>query len=230
MTARETSAAGLQQALAESERACDAAVAQLAHFQEQRRNEQREEQHDLRNLLAVVRAIARRSADGVQTVEEYCGLLDGRLSAYLHAQATVARERPSGVDLLALIADELLRFDIRVGEDVDLQGPPVRLTARAAGLMALAFHEFASELILTGLDHRRDALRVDWRMEPGEPEVLRIEWRSSGPHAEEALASRWSAWLVQAIRHQLAGTLARTVSTEAMVLDLRLPAGCWRLA
>ena len=110
MSAVQENVAAMRFALAEATRERDAAVARLEEAQEYRQNERREEQHDFRNMLAVVRAVARRSADGADTVEEYAAVLDGRLSAYLHVQAAIARDAGRCVDLLTLIADELLRF------------------------------------------------------------------------------------------------------------------------
>ena len=54
-------------------------------------------QHRVRNTLAVVRAIARRTADSSSTVDEFASHLDGRLNAFARTQALVTRDPEGGV-------------------------------------------------------------------------------------------------------------------------------------
>ncbi|MFV0623799.1 HWE histidine kinase domain-containing protein [Sphingomonas sp. ac-8] len=227
MSAMQENISVLRFALAEAERERDAALARLEQAQDDRQNERREDQHDLRNLLAVVRAIARRSADGAETVDEYAAVLDGRLSAYLHVQAAIARDPARCVDLLTLVADELLRFGIKVGEGAALDGPPVLLTGRTAGLMALAFHDLAVELVpdaAPGAD--QEVVRVAWRSDP-EARQLVIDWTAPrGSHADDA--ARWSSWVEQALQHQLDAAITRSEGEGARSAEFRLPAICWR--
>jgi two-component sensor histidine kinase len=61
----------------------------------------------VRNTLAVVRSIARRTAATSDTVEDYAMHLEGRLDAFARVQGALTRNPSSGVDLTVLVADEL---------------------------------------------------------------------------------------------------------------------------
>ncbi len=56
-------------------------------------------QHRVRNTLAVVRSITRRSAETSESLEEYAMHLDGRIDAFARVQAAVTRNPSAGLDL-----------------------------------------------------------------------------------------------------------------------------------
>ena len=86
-------------------------------------------QHRVRNTLAVVRSIARRTGETSESVEDYAMHLDGRLDALARTQALVTRDPQAGIDLEYLVAEELLAHAAHEGEQVTIAGPPIRLKA-----------------------------------------------------------------------------------------------------
>jgi two-component sensor histidine kinase len=139
-------------------------------------------QHRVRNTLAVVRSIARRTAEASSSAEE-CGMhLDGRLSAFGRVQAAVTRNPIAGLDLEMLIADELLAVGAQEGERVThIKGPKLRLQAKAAESLALAFHELATNAVKFGaLSSERGRIAVEWTVESsGEPRLV-LHWMETG--------------------------------------------------
>lgn len=75
----------------------------------------REAQHQVRNILSVVRSIARRTAEEGETAEDYRARLDGRLGSFTRLQGHFLQNPTGGVDLCALVADELLAFGVGAG-------------------------------------------------------------------------------------------------------------------
>jgi two-component system CheB/CheR fusion protein len=148
-----TSLTEMQQALRESESHAKLLLAEL--------------QHRVRNTLSVVRAIARRTAETSETVEEYAMHLDGRLDAFARVQAAVTRNPIGGLDLEALVADTLLAHGAHEGDRVGtIRGPRVRLKAKAAETVALAVHELATNAVKYGaLSVHKGRIDVCWSLE-----------------------------------------------------------------
>ena len=65
-------------------------------------------QHSMRNILSVVRSIARRSVASARSIEEYQQYIDGRIGAFARVQSAISRRPGRGVDLGSLVADELV--------------------------------------------------------------------------------------------------------------------------
>lgn len=139
-------------------------------------------QHRVRNTLAVVRSIARRTAETSRTAEE-CGMhLDGRLGAFARVQAAVTRNPIAGLDLEMLIADELFAVGAEEGDRVtQITGPKLRLHPKAAETLALVFHELATNAVKFGaLSGPRGRIRVEWRIEQTDPPRVVLDWIENG--------------------------------------------------
>jgi two-component sensor histidine kinase len=158
-------------------------VTAIARAEQRQRLLFAELQHRARNALSVVRSIARRSAQTSSTVEEYAFHLDGRLNAFARTQALVTRDPESGVDLEYLVAEELMVYNARDGEQVRLSGPAVRLQPKPAETFALAIHELATNAVKYGaLSQPAGHVEIAWRIEPASPTELVFEWREmDGP-------------------------------------------------
>lgn len=107
-------------------------------------------QHRVRNTLSVVRSIARRTAASSDTIDEYTAHFDGRLNAFARTQAAVTRDPAGGVDLGALVAEELIAHGAREDGQVRIGGPKLRLQPKAAETIGLAIHELATNAVKYG--------------------------------------------------------------------------------
>ncbi|MBV9529796.1 MAG: PAS domain-containing protein, partial [Bradyrhizobium sp.] len=153
-------------------------VTAMARAEERQRLLLAELQHRVRNTLGVVRSIARRSAPTSSTVDEYAAHLDGRLSAFARSQAMVARDPDGGVNLAYMIAEELMAYNAREGEQVRISGPAIRLQPKPAESLALAIHELATNAVKYGaLSQPSGTIDIAWRIEDA---VLTFEWRERG--------------------------------------------------
>ena len=145
-------------------------------------------QHRLRNMLGVVRSIARRSARTSATVEEYAMHLDGRLNAFARTQAFMTCEPEAGVDLEYIVVEELLAFHAREGEQLQISGPSIRLQPKPAETLALALHELATNALKYGaLTKPEGQVAVTWQIDRsnGSPQ-LAIDWiEKNGPKIDK---------------------------------------------
>ncbi|MBI0535378.1 PAS domain S-box protein [Roseomonas sp. KE2513] len=111
-------------------------------------------QHRTRNLLGVVRTIARRSLGTSAALEKY----DARLSSLGRVQGFLSRAPAWTVPLADLVAAELAALGAGRSERVIVGGPAIDLPAAQAQLFTLALHELATNALNTGpCARRRDA-------------------------------------------------------------------------
>lgn len=140
-------------------------------------------QHRLRNTLAVIRSLVRRSAATSATVESFATHLEGRIAAFARIQSAAARSPDASLDLEMILRDELRAA--AVGDDrARIEGPPVRLPDRIAQALALAFHELVTNAIKHGaLTRPRGRIEVGWQVDrAGSAPVLRLAWTErAGP-------------------------------------------------
>ncbi|AWN41188.1 methyltransferase [Methylobacterium durans] len=139
-------------------------------------------QHRVKNILAVVRSLAKRTAESTATLDGFLAHFDGRIGALARTQNILTRTADSSIDLAELIGDEVIHHAARDGAQVSLSGPGVRLRQKAAETLGLALHELVTNAIkygaLTGPDGH---VTISWRAfgQDGDRRLL-LEWRESG--------------------------------------------------
>ncbi|MGF7147275.1 two-component sensor histidine kinase [Sphingomonas zeicaulis] len=146
-----------------------------------------------RNVLSVIRALARQTMEGER--QEGCDRLAARIDALARAQSALLRDIAAGADLDSLVRDELMTFGIRPEWPVQVEGPEVRLKARAAGLVALLIHELALGIVATP----SAKLAVLWRER--EDGSLKLIWRDQSSGGCDC------GWLTRAFSYELRSSL-----------------------
>jgi two-component system CheB/CheR fusion protein len=144
-------------------------------------------QHRVRNTLAIVKSITRRTADSSGSVEEMAAHLNGRLEAFARVQSAVTRNPDAGVDLRSLVDDELLAHAVHEGDGLAVDGPQVSLRPKAAESISLALHELATNAVKHGaLAHRNGGkIAVSWQLNgDGEDERLKFEWTETNSNGQ----------------------------------------------
>ncbi|WP_185829255.1 sensor histidine kinase [Sphingomonas ginkgonis] len=159
-------------------------VDDLRQLQKQQQILLGELQHRVRNSLAVIRSIARRTAETSDSVEQLSMHLDGRLNTFSRIQSAVTSDPTRGLDLQTIVIDELMAHVAWDGEHSLVQGPAIRLQSKAAETLALAFHELASNAVEHGaLSVPQGMVRVSWRVQAGHggQDRLIIIWDEDRP-------------------------------------------------
>lgn len=139
-------------------------------------------QHRVRNTLAMVRAIARRTADTSGDFEDFLAHLSGRIGALARVQGMATRWPWAGVALTELVTEELRAYLAKEGEQVRIAGPQISLPLRMGELLGLALHELAANAIEHGaLSSPAGRIEVRWRLEEvnGTPHLL-LDWQEQG--------------------------------------------------
>ncbi|SER11199.1 two-component system, chemotaxis family, CheB/CheR fusion protein [Faunimonas pinastri] len=138
-------------------------------------------QHTVRNILAVTRSLVRRTAANSETAEEMASHLEGRLDALARVQNFALLSSDQTVDLEYLVAEEIVFYNAREGEQVFLSGPPIKLSDRAAELFGLAIHELATNAVKFGaLTSSSGHISIHWELdEAASPSHLRFHWEET---------------------------------------------------
>lgn len=184
----------------------------------QRRILLREVDHRAKNALAVAQSVVAltRADDPAQ----YAKAVNGRIAALARAHSRLAAGGWTGVDLRALLVDELLPFGAAPqGDDpaeaagpsprVVLSGPVVKLSGDVAAPVAMMVHELATNASKHGaLSVEGGGVRLAWALD--EAGTLRLSWaeqggpRVNGPPVARGFGSRM---IDATIRQQLGGWL-----------------------
>jgi len=175
--------------------------------------------HRVKNVLAVVQAIAQQTLPGGGDAD-----FSGRLSALARAHGLLARQNWQGASLRALLSDTLSPHG-GVGGRIALEGPDVLLNPRAAQTLALAFHEMATNAAKYGcLSNREGRLQIAWAVD-GSAATLALDWRESGgPSVGRPQRRGFGARLVQqSIAHELSGRVRTAFPPEGLVATFELP-------
>jgi len=130
--------------------------------------------HRVKNTLASVLSLARLTAHGSQSIDDFTERFSGRIASLARVHDMLAESRWEGVDLRTVLEVTVAPYRGASGE-VELVGPHVRLPARMAAPTSMVLHEMATNAskhgALSGSDGR---LRVEWsEIDDGR---VRIEW------------------------------------------------------
>lgn len=185
-------------------------------------------QYRVRNTLAVVRLMARRTAALAEPGEDWAMHLDDRLGACARVQSALLYNPSAGVDLELLIAEELRAVGAEEGEQVrPIRGPKLRLQAEAAEIVALAIHELATNALKFGaLRAEAGRLQVEWRVEEEPEPRLLVTWCETGMRLPDGIPARrgfGSELIERNLPYDLGGRGRLTFERTGLRCEIELP-------
>jgi PAS domain S-box-containing protein len=143
-------------------------------------------QHRTRNIMAVVRALTKRTINSSTSLEDFSERIDERLAALARVQGLLSRRLEGArVTFDALLKAELSAHvpDLENGR-VSLRGPSdIGLRSATVQTFALALHELATNALKYGaLVAANGHLTVEWRVNRDVDNTpwLHVEWIESG--------------------------------------------------
>jgi len=137
--------------------------------------------HRVKNVLASVAAIARRTGERKGSMEDFIDTLDRRIQSMADAHDLLSRNRWQGVSLAELVNGELAPFTTEANTVVE--GPDIVLAAAATQATAMVLHELATNAAKYGaLSTPGGRVWVRWQRlsNEGGPTKLRLEWLEAG--------------------------------------------------
>ena len=197
---------------------------------ERRRHEQnmrlvmRELTHRSKNLLAVVQAIARKTASTAPDTDSFIRDFSSRLRAIAAAHDLLVDESWSGAGLRHLLTASLSQTVDPDAAGIVISGPDLKLAPDAAQMLGLAFHELTTNAAVHGaLSVPGGRVAVGWRRDG---DTVRLSWREEGgPAVVPPLHSGFGRDLLERlVGASLDGTVALEFRPEGIVCDVSFPA------
>jgi two-component system CheB/CheR fusion protein len=189
-------------------------------------------QHRTRNLIAVVMALADRTAVTGQTLDEFKATFKDRLMALARVQGLLSRATPrDGVTFDDLLQSELsAQLAEKVGA-VKLDGSKgVALGSASVQALAMALHELTTNAMKHGaLGQKNGRLNIHWRAdaENGAPWIF-VDWKESGVDTTRLQAgSRGDGsgrrLIEDALPYQFGARTTFTIETDGLHCTIALP-------
>lgn len=202
------------------------AIEQALRDSEQRQRTLLQElQHRVRNNLATIRSVARRTAEASETAEEFAAHLDGRLGALARAQAAATRDLARGMDLRELVDDELIAVAAGHDQHVHVDGPGLRLRSKVGETLTLAVHELVTNSVKFGALADGGELSIIWRVDGP---ALTLTWAERMFHMERSRSTHrgfGTELLEQTLPYELGAEVSLDVQPSDVRCVIRLPYG-----
>jgi PAS domain S-box-containing protein len=144
----------------------------------------RELTHRSKNLLAVIQAMARQTANHAGSTDAFLAQFGSRLQALAASHDLLVRESWYGASLGELIRSQLSSYLDGTVVQVTIEGPAIALKPEAAQNLGLALHELAINAAKFGaLSVPAGRVLITWaRREDAVDNALELDWREKlGP-------------------------------------------------
>ena len=166
--------------------------------------------HRSNNLLTVIQAIARQTANTADP-KTFADRLSQRIGGIAASNNLLVSGKWQGVEVERLIDSQLSPF-VDLGARVVLDGPPLRLTPAAAQALGMALHELATNAVKYGaLANERGKIRIHWLVTGiSEAPEFRMTWAELG--GPPVPAPQRTGFGRTVMERMIAGTLGGTAA------------------
>ncbi len=192
-------------------------------IEEQRELITRELSHRVKNVFAIVQALATQTDGRLQSIKEYREAFLGRLHALAAAHDLMLDTPWQGADLKVLIQQVLTAFGADRPDAIELDGEPLVLTSQQSAGLGLVLHELGTNATKYGaLAHADGRLLISWRKEDA---GLRLHWQeTTGAAVAEPGTAGFGSRLIETVcTHQLHGTVERNYRSEGLLCEIGFP-------
>src|SRR6476661_202093 len=175
--------------------------------------------HRVKNMLAVVQAIAQQTLRRAQDPADFATSFGGRIQSLSRMHGLLSQSGWQDADLQEILRDQLAAHETsRVGAS----GPPVRLDPQVALHVALMLHELGTNSVKYGaLSKAEGAVNVSWAVSDNR---LRLEWRErGGPPVKSPLKRGFGTNLIEQTAKGEGGTSHMIVEADGLRWEIILP-------
>jgi PAS domain S-box-containing protein len=186
-------------------------------------------QHRTRNLIGVIRSVARQTVESAASLDDFAERFNDRLEALSRVQGFLSQSPSAG--LAQLLEAELTAHGIEAkAPRVVLEGPNVDLPAGSVQTLALVVHELTTNALKHGaFASPAGSLSVSWSLRTeSEGPFLTLVWRESGAAMKQdsgrAMRRGFGLHLIErALPYQLGATTSIEFTPDGMLCRMELP-------
>ncbi|MEO6381608.1 MAG: CheR family methyltransferase [Nitrobacter sp.] len=189
----------------------------------------KELQHRTNNLFTLIQAMARQTARHSASFADFETQFGARIQGLSSSNALLIDQDWKGVSLEALVKAQLAPFVGLETDRLEMDGPPVSVTAEVVQTLGLALHELATNASKYGaLSSPGGKIILSWRFEGGKaaPESFRMEWREQGgPAVKPAERKGFGRFVTdQLVTRSLNATVGIELAPQGVRWTLEMPA------
>jgi len=181
--------------------------------------------HRMKNMLAIIQAIAHETLRRATSLEQFGKAFEGRLAALARSHEALGDREWHGGDLAALITQCCKPFCDET--KIDLQGPPVELPPKAAIGIGMVIHELATNAAKYGaLSMPIGRVKVHWDVpEEDGLRILRLQWQEqNGPPMPSSRKEGFGSVLLRSIiEGDLGGRLDLMFARDGLLVIACIP-------
>ncbi|MBO0763807.1 MAG: MASE1 domain-containing protein [Hyphomicrobiaceae bacterium] len=183
--------------------------------------------HRVKNVLANVAVVAKRTSERSISTDGFIDALEQRLQSMGEAHALLSRSRWQSVSLVDLVAQELGPY-ASAGNTI-VEGPYVGLTAAATQAMAMVLHELATNAAKYGaLSTPQGRVSVRWSVQSRAdiPSAVRLQWNErGGPAVTQPSQTGYGTSVIRdLIAYELGGTVDHVLAPDGAHCTITFPA------
>jgi two-component sensor histidine kinase len=181
--------------------------------------------HRMKNMLAIIQAIANETRRRASSLEQFGKAFEDRLMALARSHEALGDREWHGGDLAALITQCCKPFCDEAR--LELQGPPVELSPKAAVGIGMVLHELATNAAKYGaLSVPIGKVRVHWDLpEEDGLRILRLQWQEqNGPPIRSVWKEGFGSVLLRSIiEGDLGGRLDLMSARDGLLMIACIP-------
>ena len=181
--------------------------------------------HRMKNMLAIIQAIAHETRRRATSLEQFGKAFEGRLIALARSHEALGDPEWHGGDLAALITQCCKPFCDET--KLELQGPPIELPPKAAVGIGMVIHELATNAAKYGaLSVPIGKVKLHWDLpEEDGLRILRLQWQEqNGPPRPSARKEGFGSVLLRSIiEHDLGGRLDMIFARDGLLVIACIP-------
>jgi two-component system CheB/CheR fusion protein len=182
--------------------------------------------HRVKNILTVAASLATQSLRNTTTAADFASVFLGRLQALSKAHDLLSNENWSEVPLRALVLTAL-ELQAEDKERVTISGPAIRLDAKVATTLSLAFHELATNATKYGaFSNDKGHIHIAWAQEVRpDGTMLVIRWRETGgpPVQPPSRKGFGSEMIERGIKYELRGQAKMAFLPAGLEVEISMP-------
>lgn len=183
----------------------------------------REVAHRSKNQLMVISSLAKQSAAGADSIDDFNESFQNRIHGLSRSTDLLLADSVSGTELHALVKAQVEPFRPAENSGLNVSGPDFRLSPQAMQMLGQVFHEMSTNAAKHGA-YSAPGGRIDvcWSIDG---EVLKLTWREHGVKPVSAPSKRGfgTRLLVRMIGSSLRGQVNTTYHPDGLEVLLELP-------
>ncbi len=182
--------------------------------------------HRVKNTLATVISIARRTFPPEQPFAEPLATFDSRIRALAQTHTRLAEGGWGQVSLAAVVGDEISPYRNAEHSNIAVKGPGVLLNPRCAISLGMAFHELFTNAAKHGaLSQEGGSIEIEWDWLRPAANQLRIRWSErGGPLVAMPTRNGFGRLLLErGLAHELRGKVQLDFAREGLQCTIVFP-------